>query len=264
MKNYYLLYIALTCFTITSYSQNFLFTTKTGSNILLGIITESGLKEKGFEEWFIPNYEQYETDSTLIPQIQSLIKDSEIKIFMGTWCPDSRREVPRILKILHCCNFDFTRLTIIAVDYESNDYKQSPGHEEEDLEIYRVPTILFYRGENEIGRIVESPVESLEKDIISIFNSDYRSKYDSYYSLLRELEDQPMDRSSNSRLVRKYDSEFKGNTKLVTLAHVLFDQEKIKEALEVMEIQIDLNPQDERSLSYFREIQSKIGLINQK
>jgi len=40
--------------------------------------------------------------------------------------------------------------------------------EVDGLEIHFVPTFIFYRDEEEIGRIIEMPYESLEKDMLEI------------------------------------------------------------------------------------------------
>ena len=47
-------------------------------------------------------------------------------------------------------------------------YKQSPAHEERGLEIHRVPDLDSIEKGREIGRIVESPVLSLERDLLAI------------------------------------------------------------------------------------------------
>jgi hypothetical protein len=57
-------------------------------------------------------------------------------------------------------------------------YKQSPGHEERGLNILRVPTLLIYENGHEVGRVVESPVTSLEKDMFAIVTKQpYEHRY---------------------------------------------------------------------------------------
>ena len=46
--------------------------------------------------------------------------------------------------------------------------KTTPGAFEEGLNITNVPTFIFYNNKKEINRIVESPVENLEQDFLSI------------------------------------------------------------------------------------------------
>jgi hypothetical protein len=44
----------------------------------------------------------------------------------------------------------------------------SPEKQEKRLNITHVPTFIYYRNEKELGRIVENPMESLEKDTQAI------------------------------------------------------------------------------------------------
>jgi hypothetical protein len=83
---------------------------------------------------------------------------------MGTWCPDSRREVPRFLHVLDLWKFPPEKVTFIGVD----DAKISPVGEYTGLGIQRVPTFILYKNNIEAGRIIENPVTSLEQDIVNI------------------------------------------------------------------------------------------------
>ena len=46
--------------------------------------------------------------------------------------------------------------------------RQSPGHEEQGNNLVRVPTYILYKGKKEIGRIIDAPKESFEKDLLKI------------------------------------------------------------------------------------------------
>ena len=47
-------------------------------------------------------------------------------------------------------------------------YKQSPGRSELNFGIERVPTFVFLRDGVEIGRITETPTNTLEEDVAHI------------------------------------------------------------------------------------------------
>ena len=87
-----------------------------------------------------------------------------IKIVMGTWCPDSRREVPRFMRILNAIDFPVDRVQFIGVD----NAKKSPVENYESLDIIRVPTFIIYKNNIEKGRIIENPTTSLEQDMVNI------------------------------------------------------------------------------------------------
>ena len=46
--------------------------------------------------------------------------------------------------------------------------KDTPEGLEEGMDIQYVPTIILFKNGEELGRIVESPVETLEKDLLKI------------------------------------------------------------------------------------------------
>jgi len=96
------------------------------------------------------------------------IEGKIIIIILGTWCSDSRREVPRVVKILDFINFPKDKLFFIAVDRNIKGlYDEIDG-----LEIKYVPTVIVYEGGKEIGHIIENPTVTLEKDFIEVVKGD--------------------------------------------------------------------------------------------
>jgi thiol-disulfide isomerase/thioredoxin len=138
-------------------------------NILLGYCDKDGFTEDDFNYWYQDEYDHYSVD---IESLELLDSDSfstvQIKVVMGTWCGDSQREVPRIIKILEQLDYNFENLTIIGV----NKNKKAEGTEVDQLNIELVPTIIFYIDNKDVGRIIESVEESLEKDMIKIISGN--------------------------------------------------------------------------------------------
>lgn len=150
-----------------------------GNDMLLGKCTREALLQPSFDEWYRSNYDSYNVDSFTCNFIRPLLTGKSITIFMGTWCGDSRREVPRVLKMLDCCGFPMDNLTMVMVSNKDSLYKKSPQHEEAGKNIVRVPTIIIEQKGVEIGRIIEFPVTSLEKDLLSILRKEgYKPNYD--------------------------------------------------------------------------------------
>lgn len=153
-------------------------TDKKGNLILLGKTTRQRLAQAPFDTRYTKNYESYNIDSSTASQVKPLLRNKRFLLFMGTWCGDSRREVPRIYKILDFCRVKPSQVQLINLNNSDTAYKQSPGHEERGLNIRRVPTLLIFDNEREIGRIVESPVTSLEKDLLAIITGrPYEHRY---------------------------------------------------------------------------------------
>jgi len=139
-----------------------------GNSQLLGKATREKLRQTPYGDWFNKNYDTYPVDSATLGQLRTSLTGKHLMVFLGTWCGDSRREVPRFLKILDCCGIDPASIDIVTVSNADSLYKQSPGHEERGRDIFRVPDFIVFDQGKEMGRIVESPVTSLEKDLLSI------------------------------------------------------------------------------------------------
>jgi hypothetical protein len=135
-----------------------------GKPMAVGFSSREVFSDTSFSWWFDSEYENYTVDSAALESIQYIPEDVAMTVIMGTWCSDSRREVPRFYKILDYLKYPSDDITLIAVD---RDKKGLEG-EVTDLNIEFVPTIIFFSGEEEIGRIIETPEESLETDLVNI------------------------------------------------------------------------------------------------
>jgi thiol-disulfide isomerase/thioredoxin len=136
---------------------------------LLGFINPVQMAQYPHSEWYLKGYNDYSVKQEFIQMIQaSLDPDVRITVVLGTWCPDSHREVPRFMRILKEVNFPGGYITLIGVDMN----KLSPIGDFEKLDIQRVPTFIFYKKNIEAGRIIENPVTSLEQDIINILKGN--------------------------------------------------------------------------------------------
>lgn len=144
-------------------------------DMLLGEFHKEDLQQKPFSSWFTPRYEKFSPDTEAMATIKENIDDYEIKVLMGTWCGDSKRELPKLLKILDEADYDYNDIELVAVDYN----KTTPSKIEEELNVHRVPTIIFYKGGEEVNRFVEYPQEeSIEEDIaIIVSGKEYRNSY---------------------------------------------------------------------------------------
>ncbi|TSA25811.1 MAG: thioredoxin [Ignavibacteriales bacterium] len=137
---------------------------KSGKPMLIGLCDRTAFADTSFSWWFNSEYDNYTPDSTEVLKLSNVINDVKITIVMGSWCSDSRREVPRIFKILDRINYNFQNLTMVCVDRN----KTAPNGLVEKLDIKLVPTFICTKDDKEIGRIVETPKETLEKDLVKI------------------------------------------------------------------------------------------------
>ncbi|MDR2121033.1 MAG: hypothetical protein LBP64_09225 [Tannerella sp.] len=153
---------------------------------LWGKCTLDDLQKAPYSEWYTANYAGYEPNPAIVRQLKNFdLKDYSATVYMGTWCGDSRREVPRFIKIWDAAGFPQQGITVIAVSAEDSVYKQSVTREERGKHIYRVPVFVISKKGSEVNRIVEIPVATLERDLLAILNNRYTPNYESYIYLSR-------------------------------------------------------------------------------
>lgn len=140
--------------------------------VLLGNCAPQMLQIEPFNRWYIPNYNNYQMDSSDLAAISKAFKQKRIEIFAGTWCGESKADLPKMMKILKAAKVDSTQIQLIFLNNTAAQYKQSPGHEEAGKNIVRTPTYIIYQGSKELGRIIDSPIESFEKDLLKILRSE--------------------------------------------------------------------------------------------
>jgi thiol-disulfide isomerase/thioredoxin len=112
-------------------------------------------------------YDTLDVDETLVELIRQVKSGVEITVFMGTWCSDSRREVPKFLKVADAVGFSTDRIALYGLDRT----KRSGDGLTERYHIERVPTFIFLKKGTEVGRITETPRISMEADMLSILAS---------------------------------------------------------------------------------------------
>ena len=144
-----------------------------GNEILVGQISYAQMTQYT-EAWFDKEYDLYRVNAERLAQIKPLLKDKRVVLLMGTWCEDSQREVPGMIKILNEAGYNTAEMEIIAVD---EDKKTVEGLEK-NYDLTYIPALIFFDGEKEINRIVEFPINTLEQDILDILSGkEYKNAY---------------------------------------------------------------------------------------
>lgn len=138
----------------------------TKTKMLIGYCDKNGLEKDVYGVYFKSQYDVYSPAEGYITKLEEKIDDVEITIVLATWCSDSQREVPRFYKVLNEAGYNDRRVKVIAVDKN----KEAIVVDISDMDIQRVPTFIIYKNEKEIGRIVETPKKSLERDLWKIVN----------------------------------------------------------------------------------------------
>lgn len=246
--------------TAVSSPINQITTNEKGKTDLLGMSNRQGLLKAPFEEWFNKYYEAYQPNQNILEKNKSKLKDVQIVAFMGTWCGDSKREIPRFYKVLDQLNFKEDQLMLVNLDRKSEAYKQSPTGEEKGLNIHRVPTFIVYRDGEEIGRIVESPVTSLETDLVQILNGvptrpNYRVATRVHMAFENnEFENLDENEKKWGNFVRR---NAKSSSELNTYGYVLLAANKMEEAIIVFKLNTLGFPKDANTYDSLGEAYKK-------
>lgn len=141
---------------------------KKGNEMLIGYCNREGFAKvnSNFDSAYKAEYALYKPDDEILKQLDEKLKDIKVTIVMATWCSDSKEWVPRFYKIMDQLNFNYKKLTLICVDRT----KKAPDTDVDALKVDLVPTFIFYRKKNEIGRIIEVPADMMEKEMLRIIS----------------------------------------------------------------------------------------------
>ena len=224
---------------------------------IYGICTKDSLIVEPFGKWFTTNYDNYQPAIETITNLKKLsLENISIQLFFGSWCGDSKREVPRFLKLLSLISFPENKIQLIGVGTGDTLVKQSPQHEEKGLGIFRVPVFIIYKNGIEMNRINEFPAFTLEKDLMSILkNQPYTANYRSFASVNRWLSDGTF-YDENIRvagLAVQLRSLVSGENELNSLAYLLLKQGMKKEALKLFQANYNLYPESTNVISSLGE-----------
>jgi thiol-disulfide isomerase/thioredoxin len=231
---------------------------------LLGACTLQQLEKEPYSSWYTKNLTAYEPNSEIVEAIKKTNPSNySVKIFFGSWCGDSKRELPKMIKLLEKLSFPTKNLTLIAVNDSTEVYKQSPQREEAGLNIFRVPTFIFYENNKEAGRIVEYPATTMERDLLQIFSKkEYSPNYFTYPVITKWMKEGLL-RDENisarglaSQLLKLTNNE----SELNACGYALIASGNMKEAVTVLRINANLFPQSANCYDSLGEAYAKAGL----
>jgi len=255
------LFLALVL-TVNAQHELTYYETQDGDKHLLGSFDRAELMKDSFKLWYNMVYENYELKEELLSKVDKFYDDEvEVKIYLGTWCGDSKREVTRFLKLVDHSNIVIENITLVGLDGRNENRKQGPNGEEKGLHIHRVPTFLFYKNGEEIGRIVESPTTSIEADVAQIYAGlAPRPNYRVANYLLQEFDSQNITEldtlvTKNARYFRRI---AKNERELNTLGYVLLAAERYDEAILAFKLNTLMYPESANTYDSLGEAYLKV------
>ncbi len=212
-----------------------------------------------YQKWYNSSYEEYTPNLSNTDWAKEL-SELEVEIYLGTWCGDSKNWVPKFVKLWEELGLDHEQLHFTAlygrVDGELK-YKQGPNREEKGLGIHRVPTFIFKKDGEEIARMVEYPVNSLETDLAQIaLGYPSSPNYRAATYMLDLFASQSMEEIKANEVEHLYEAYelINGNrSELNTLGFVLLESDRIEEALMVFNFNTRYFPNDPRAYESFAD-----------
>jgi thiol-disulfide isomerase/thioredoxin len=140
-----------------------------GEAVPVGPVTREKI-ETAAPEWVQAQLES-RPEAEAARALASVEPGAEVTVFLGTWCGDSRREVPRLWKALDetggAVPFE---IHYVGVDHD----KKEPAAELAENGIQYLPTFIVRRGGREVGRIVETSPNGIEKDLLALLTGKAR------------------------------------------------------------------------------------------
>ncbi len=131
---------------------------------LLGPLSKEEILEN-FPDWQV-EVASYVPDQEVIEKLQSIPSEIKIEIFLGTWCPDTKRNVSAYFKIMDMVDNLLIMTSYIGIPRENDSRKPFI----EGKNIIKVPTFIIFIDNQEKGRIIENPTKSVEEDLLNIIN----------------------------------------------------------------------------------------------
>jgi hypothetical protein len=135
---------------------------KNGSIVLKGKVTLEQLNERKKFEWLASGVERYHPNQDIVDSLKAF-KDFSLVVVLGTWCSDTKEQLPKLIKVLQQMNYPLKSIQLIAVGRDKKVPRQFRNYT-----VQNVPTIFVLRQNNVIGKVVETPIKSMEEDVLEI------------------------------------------------------------------------------------------------
>jgi hypothetical protein len=106
----------------------------------------------------------YTPAAAAIEQLKALSRPVHVEVFLGTWCSDSKAQVSAFFKVLDRTDSPLITISCIGVPQKKED--RSPFIAGKDIQ--KIPTFIVTVDGLEKGRIIETPLKSIEQDLLDI------------------------------------------------------------------------------------------------
>ncbi len=138
-----------------------------GTKIVTGVFSHTLLESDSSFLWYRENYAAFMPDSASVAVIAATAKNIHFIVVGGTWCGDTKRELPKFFKTVSLAHIPDTNIVLYGVDRS----KKSNDGFTEKYNIINVPTFILLSNGKELGRIVESEKRGMEFDLVDLLQA---------------------------------------------------------------------------------------------
>ena len=136
-----------------------------GQTEMLGPLTREAIL-KGCPDWEAVAA-AYNPKSQCLQKLKAIQEPVRVEVYLGTWCSDSRNHVSAYFKVLEMADNPLIQTIYTGIPQaKAARLKYLPPAKN----IEKLPTFLIYKDGKELGRIIETPVQSVEEDLLAILN----------------------------------------------------------------------------------------------
>lgn len=114
--------------------------------------------------WFSKEYAIYSSDTASVRELKDRQENYTFILFAGAWCGDTRNLLPKFYKTIDVAGISHGKITT----YFLNTRKKSPERLERQYNVTAIPVFIILKDNKEVGRIVETINEPIEKELVQI------------------------------------------------------------------------------------------------
>jgi thiol-disulfide isomerase/thioredoxin len=129
---------------------------------LIGEVTSDQILESN--RIFKVYVERYEPEPKAVEFIKSMNGNYSIVVFFGSWCRESTKYIPGLVKTFRLVDNDQISIKYIGVD----EQKKIPTEFLKLFDIEYIPTVVVLKDSKELGRIVDRPQLPIETELVQI------------------------------------------------------------------------------------------------
>ena len=133
---------------------------------LLGEVTREQIEIA--EPGWVGAQVEAEVDSEAAMALAHVDPEATLTIYLGTWCDDSKNELARFWRAIDEAGLFDVEVRYLAVDRGD----KRPPELARDLALHWVPTFIVERDGTEVGRVVESAANSIERDLLALLSGE--------------------------------------------------------------------------------------------